>query len=105
MTAVLVCTRRSAGRSGLSCRRKVRGQLAEAGRSLLPFFFGLLLASAYGVTALFLQRQPLWSCVRVMLAVAGLAAFGMGLSAWVRVHVMVMLPSLCSGQSRPYSAF
>ncbi|XP_028254743.1 DC-STAMP domain-containing protein 2 [Parambassis ranga] len=93
---------RSAGCSGLSCRRKVRGQLAEAGRSLLMFLFGLLLASVYGVTALFLQKQPLWLCVHIMLVVAGLAAFSMGLSQWVRVNVMVMLPSLCSAHGRTF---
>lgn len=65
----------------------------------MPFVFGLLLASLYGATALFLQRQPLWLCVYTTLALAVLAAFGMGLSAGVRADIMVLLPSLCSGES------
>lgn len=76
----------------------------EAGRSLAAFVCGLLLASVYGVTVLFLQKQPLWLCVYSTTAVAFMAAFGMGLSAGVRADVMVMLPSLCSGESHkdPY---
>lgn len=62
---------------------------------------GLLLATVYGVTALVLQKQPLWFCAYSTVALAGLAAFGMGLSAGVRADVAVMLPSLCSGESTP----
>lgn len=90
---------RSAGCSRLSSWRKVKGHLREGGWSLMAFVSGLVLASLYGVTALFLQKQPLWFCVHSTLAVAFLAAFGMGLSAGVRADVAVMLPSLCSGQS------
>lgn len=70
----------------------------EVGRSLVAFVLGLLLASFYGVVTLVLQKQPLWFCVHATLAVAGLAAFGMGLSAAVREDVTVMLPSLVSGK-------
>ncbi|XP_038568329.1 DC-STAMP domain-containing protein 2 isoform X2 [Micropterus salmoides] len=98
--AVRRALNRSAGRSGLSSWGKVRGHLSEGGRRLVPFVSGLLLASLYGATALFLQRQPLWLCVYTTLALAVLAAFGMGLSAGVRADVMVLLPSLCSAQGR-----
>ncbi|XP_035529108.1 DC-STAMP domain-containing protein 2 [Morone saxatilis] len=96
---------RSAGRSHRSSWRKVKGHLSEEGRSLVAFVFGLLLASLYGVTALFLQKQPLWLCVYTTLAVAVLAAFGMGLSAGIRADVMVMLPSLCSAHGRNFLLF
>lgn len=65
----------------------------------MAFCFGLLLASLYGVMALFVQKQPLWLSIYTMLAVAVLAAFGMGLSISVRADIMVLLPSLCSGES------
>lgn len=90
---------RSAGRSLYVGWRKFKGHLKEGGRNLVAFVFGLLLATLYGVTALFLQKQPLWFCVYSTLTVAFLAAFGMGLSAGVRADVAVMLPSLCSGRS------
>ncbi|KAF1388554.1 hypothetical protein PFLUV_G00091480 [Perca fluviatilis] len=89
---------RSAGRSDLGGWRKFRGHLLEEGRSLLPFGLGLLMASVYGATALFLQNQPLWLCVYTTLTLAALAAFGMGLSAGVRANVSVLMPTLCSGQ-------
>ncbi|KAE8289377.1 DC-STAMP domain-containing protein 2 [Larimichthys crocea] len=96
---------RSAGRARRSSWRKVKGHLLEGGRSLVAFVLGLLLASLYGVTALFLQKQPLWLCVHTTLAVAVLAAFGMGLSAAVRADVTVMLPSLCSARGRNFLLF
>ncbi|CAK6983878.1 LOW QUALITY PROTEIN: DC-STAMP domain-containing protein 2, partial [Scomber scombrus] len=74
----------------------------EAGRSLAAFVCGLLLACVYGATALFLQQQPLWVSVYGTLAVAFMAAFGMGLSASVRADVMVTLPSLCSAHGRNF---
>ncbi|XP_068426849.1 DC-STAMP domain-containing protein 2 isoform X1 [Clinocottus analis] len=92
---------RSTGRSDLSRWRKVRA----AGRSLLPFMLGLLLASMYGLAALFLQQQPLWACVYTTLSVATLAAFGMGLSASVRADVTVLLPTLCSAQGKNFLLF
>lgn len=90
---------RSAGRVGCRSRRKFRGHLLESGQSLVAFAFGLLLASLYGITALLVQKQPLWLGVYTTLAVAVLASFGMGLSTSVRADVMVLLPSLCSGRS------
>ncbi|KAL7394279.1 hypothetical protein ABVT39_023547 [Epinephelus coioides] len=96
---------RSARRSDLSRWRKVKGHLLDGGRSLLAFASGLLLASLYGVTALFLQKQPLWLCVYTTLTVAAMAAFGMGLSASVRANVSVLLPSLCSGHGRKFLFF
>ncbi|XP_049903847.1 DC-STAMP domain-containing protein 2 [Epinephelus moara] len=96
---------RSARRSDLSRWRKVKGHLLDGGRSLLAFASGLLLASLYGVTALFLQKQPLWLCVYTTLTVAAMAAFGMGLSASVRADVSVLLPSLCSGHGRKFLFF
>ncbi|XP_042279021.1 DC-STAMP domain-containing protein 2 [Thunnus maccoyii] len=96
---------RSAGHRRLSGRGKVRGHLMEAGRSLVAFVCGLLLASLYGVMMLFLQKQPLWLCVYSTLAVAFMAAFGMGLSADIRADIMVMLPSLCSAQGRSFLLF
>ncbi|XP_051253304.1 DC-STAMP domain-containing protein 2 [Dicentrarchus labrax] len=97
---------RSAGRSRRSSGwRQVKGHLSKEGRSLVAFVFGLLLASLYGVTALFLQKQPLWLCVYTTLAVAVLAAFGTGLSAGIRADVMVMLPSLCSAHGRKFLLF
>ncbi|XP_068999884.1 DC-STAMP domain-containing protein 2 isoform X2 [Embiotoca jacksoni] len=93
---------RSAGPSHLSSSRRVRGHLVEGGRSLLAFLCGLLLASLYGLAGLFLQKQPLGWSVSVTLLLAGLAAFGMGLSADIRVDVTLMLPSLCSGRGRNF---
>lgn len=90
---------RSVGHSQYGGWRKFKGHLKEGGWNLVAFVLGLLLATLYGVTALFLQKQPLWFCVYTTLAVAFLAAFGMGLSARVRADVAVMLPSLCSGQA------
>ncbi|CAG5866038.1 unnamed protein product [Menidia menidia] len=90
---------RSAGcRGGRGGR--VRAHLWEAGLSLAAFGAGLLLASLHGAAALLLHKQPLWFCVYCTVALAGLAAFGMGLSAGVRATVTVMLPSMCSGHGR-----
>lgn len=69
----------------------------------MAFASGLLLASLYGVAALFLQNQPLWLCVYSTLALAVLTAFGLGLSAGVRADVAVLLPSLVSGQFELWS--
>ncbi|XP_012780084.1 DC-STAMP domain-containing protein 2 isoform X3 [Maylandia zebra] len=67
---------RPAGRSRLSGRRKLRAHLVE--------------------------KQPLWFCAHTTLCLAGLAAFGMGLSVSVRASIMVMLPSMCSGHGRNF---
>lgn len=64
----------------------------------MAFTCGLLLASLYGITALFVQKQPLWLCAYATVGVALLAAFGMGLWSGVRADVLVLLPTLCSGQ-------
>uniref|UniRef100_A0A3B4GGV5 DC-STAMP domain containing 2 n=1 Tax=Pundamilia nyererei TaxID=303518 RepID=A0A3B4GGV5_9CICH len=63
---------------------------------MVAFVSGLLIASLYGLMTLFLQKQPLWFCAHTTLCLAGLAAFGMGLSVSVRASIMVMLPSMCS---------
>uniref|UniRef100_A0A3Q2VM22 DC-STAMP domain containing 2 n=1 Tax=Haplochromis burtoni TaxID=8153 RepID=A0A3Q2VM22_HAPBU len=67
---------RPAGRPRLSGRRKLRAHLVE--------------------------KQPLWFWAHTTLGLAGLAAFGMGLSVSVRASVMVMLPSMCSGHGRNF---
>ncbi|XP_037130820.1 DC-STAMP domain-containing protein 2 [Syngnathus acus] len=87
---------------GLRRRRKLRGELHAAGRSLLAFGVGLALASCYGATALFLEGAPLWTCVYGTLGVAGAAAFGMGMSVRVRAAVGLMLPLLCSAHGRNF---
>ncbi|XP_018534335.1 LOW QUALITY PROTEIN: DC-STAMP domain-containing protein 2 [Lates calcarifer] len=92
-------------RSRLSRWRRVKGHLVEGGWSLVAFVSGLALASLYGLTALFVQKQPLWFCVYATLAIAVPAAFGMGLSAGVRADVAVMLPSLCSAHGRNFLLF
>ncbi|XP_054638301.1 DC-STAMP domain-containing protein 2 isoform X2 [Dunckerocampus dactyliophorus] len=66
---------------------------------------GLLLASAYGAMVIILQKQSLWVCVYSTVGVATVAAFGMGLSADMRVNIMVMLPSLCSAHGRNFLLF
>ncbi|XP_060889902.1 DC-STAMP domain-containing protein 2 isoform X3 [Labrus mixtus] len=97
---------RSTGRSDSRIKWKtIKPHLQKEGRSLAAFFCGLLLASVYGLTALFLQKQPLWFCVYTTIAMAALAAFGLGLSAGVRADVTVMLPSLCSGHGRSFLLF
>lgn len=78
--------------------RRVRGHLVEGGRSLVAFACGLLLASLYGLTALFVQKQPLWESAYTTVGVAILAAFGLGLCSGVRDDILVLLPTLCSGQ-------
>ncbi|XP_041842758.1 DC-STAMP domain-containing protein 2 isoform X2 [Melanotaenia boesemani] len=93
---------RSADRSHLSRARKVRAHLVEAGWSLVAFVSGLVLASLYGLIALLLQNQPIWLCVYTTVVLAGLVGFGMGLSAGVRVSVLVMLPSMCSAHGRNF---
>ncbi|KAM8870283.1 DC-STAMP domain-containing protein 2 isoform 6-T6 [Spinachia spinachia] len=85
--------------------KRVKGHLLEAGRRLVAFTMGLLLASLYGAVALFLQKQPLWPCVYTTLGAAGLAAFGMGLSAGVRTDVAVLLPTLCSARGKSFLFF
>ncbi|XP_065814115.1 DC-STAMP domain-containing protein 2 isoform X4 [Labrus bergylta] len=97
---------RSTGRSDSHIKWKtIKPHLQKEGRSLAAFFCGLLLASVYGLTALFLQKQPLWFCMYTTIAMAALAAFGLGLSAGVRADVTVMLPSLCSGHGRSFLLF
>ncbi|KAL6109871.1 dcst2 [Pungitius sinensis] len=86
-------------------RQRVKGHLLEAGRRLVAFTLGLLLASLYGAAALFLQKQPLWPCVYTTLGAAGLAAFGMGLSAGLRTDVAVLLPTLCSARGKRFLFF
>uniref|UniRef100_A0AAX7VJQ3 Uncharacterized protein n=1 Tax=Astatotilapia calliptera TaxID=8154 RepID=A0AAX7VJQ3_ASTCA len=93
---------RPAGRSRLSGRRKLRAHLVEVGQRMVAFVSGLLIASLYGLMTLFLQKQPLWFCAHTTLCLAGLAAFGMGLSVSVRASIMVMLPSMCSGHGRNF---
>ncbi|XP_047190893.1 DC-STAMP domain-containing protein 2 isoform X2 [Scophthalmus maximus] len=98
--------RRTVSRSaGQSRWKRVKGHLREGGWSLLGFVSGLVLASLYGITTLFVQTQPLWFCVYVTLGVAVPAAFGMGLSAGIRANVTVMLPSLCSAHGRNFLLF
>uniref|UniRef100_M3ZZG0 DC-STAMP domain containing 2 n=1 Tax=Xiphophorus maculatus TaxID=8083 RepID=M3ZZG0_XIPMA len=65
-------------------------------RSLVAFLFGLLLAFIYGLLGFLLQKQPLRFCVNSTLVLAGLIAFGMGLSVGFRASIMVMLPTLFS---------
>ncbi|XP_005744234.1 DC-STAMP domain-containing protein 2 isoform X3 [Pundamilia nyererei] len=93
---------RPAGRHRLSGRRKLRAHLVEVGQRMVAFVSGLLIASLYGLMTLFLQKQPLWFCAHTTLCLAGLAAFGMGLSVSVRASIMVMLPSMCSGHGRNF---
>lgn len=83
--------------SSLSWKR-VRGQLVEGLRSLVAFSCGLLLASLYGLTALLVQKKPLWQSAYTTVGVASLTAFGLGLCSGVRDDVLVLLPSLCSGE-------
>ncbi|XP_034410402.1 DC-STAMP domain-containing protein 2 [Cyclopterus lumpus] len=97
--------KRSAGRSDLGGWLKVKGHLLEAVWSLAAFVGGLLLASLFGVAALFLQKQPPWSCAYATLTVAVPAAFGMGLSAGIRADVSVLLPSLCSAKGKKFLLF
>ncbi|CAJ1061254.1 DC-STAMP domain-containing protein 2 isoform X1 [Xyrichtys novacula] len=97
---------RSAGRANRSSTlTKVKGHLVDGGRSLVAFVCGLLLVSVYALTALFLQKQPLWFCSYTAIIMAALAAFGLGLSAGVRANIMVMLPSLCSAHGRRFFLF
>ncbi|KAM4736455.1 DC-STAMP domain-containing protein 2 [Anableps anableps] len=94
--------KRSGGRSRLQGRRRLRAHLVQARRSLAAFFAGLLLASLYGLMGLLLQKQSLWICVYSTVVVAGLMAFGMGLSAGVRASIVVMLPTMFSVHGRRY---
>ncbi|XP_047217585.1 DC-STAMP domain-containing protein 2 isoform X3 [Girardinichthys multiradiatus] len=91
---------RSGGRSRLHRRRNLQAHLVQAGQSLAAFLSGLLLASLYGLMGLLIQKQPLWFCVHSTVALAGLASFGMGLSAGVRGSIMVMMPSMFSAHGR-----
>ncbi|XP_071370282.1 DC-STAMP domain-containing protein 2 [Centroberyx affinis] len=79
--------------------------MVAAGRSLVAFLLGLLLAALCGAAALFLQQQPLWLCVYATVGGASLAAFGMGLWAGVRADTAAMLPSLCSARGRSLLLF
>lgn len=93
-------------RSGVRARRrrkKLGPQLVQAGRSLVAFLLGLLLAFIYGLLGFLLQKQPLRFCVNSTLILAGLTAFGMGLSVGLRASVMVMLPTLFSGESEAFT--
>ncbi|XP_077454839.1 DC-STAMP domain-containing protein 2 isoform X1 [Stigmatopora argus] len=83
-------------------RRKLRNDICAALRNLLAFLAGLTLAATYGVMLLVLKGAPLWTCVYSTLALATLAAFGMGTSIGVRAAVMIMLPSLCSSNGRNF---
>nr|XP_061789460.1 DC-STAMP domain-containing protein 2-like [Nerophis lumbriciformis] len=83
-------------------RRKLRSDICKSLRNLLAFLIGLLLASIYGITLLVLKGAPLWTCVYSTLAVASLAAFGMGTSIRMRAAVMIMLPSLFSSNGRNF---
>ncbi|XP_061649918.1 DC-STAMP domain-containing protein 2 isoform X2 [Phyllopteryx taeniolatus] len=88
--------------SGFRRRRTWRGELGAAGRSLLSFWAGLTLASFYGATMIVLKGAPLWTCVYGTLAVAAVAAFGMGASARARGAVVIMMPALCSAHGRNF---
>ncbi|XP_068179005.1 DC-STAMP domain-containing protein 2 [Antennarius striatus] len=94
--------KRSTQRSAWS---RVKGQLFECGRNLLAFLGGLLLASLYGLLAVFLQKQPLWFSVYITLGLASMAAFGMGVSSAGRASVLLLLPTLCSAQGRNFLLF
>ncbi|XP_012678297.2 DC-STAMP domain-containing protein 2 [Clupea harengus] len=65
-------------------------------RSIRSFLVGLLIASVYGMMALFLQNHGLLYSIISTVVIAALAAFGMGLSKGIRANVMLMLPTLCS---------
>ncbi|XP_019719210.1 DC-STAMP domain-containing protein 2 isoform X1 [Hippocampus comes] len=92
----------SSSSSPASRRSNLRGDFRAAARSLLAFGAGLVLASCYGATALFLEGAPLWTCVYVTLAVATVTGFGMGMSVRVRTAISLMLPSLCSAHGRNF---
>ncbi|XP_078789793.1 DC-STAMP domain-containing protein 2 isoform X2 [Oryzias latipes] len=92
--------KRSTGR--LRRGREVQAHLVEGGKNLAAFSSGLLLASLYGLMAVFLQKQSLWFCVYTTVVLAGLAAFSMGLSAGARANITVMLPSMCSARGRSF---
>uniref|UniRef100_A0A087XC63 DC-STAMP domain containing 2 n=1 Tax=Poecilia formosa TaxID=48698 RepID=A0A087XC63_POEFO len=94
---------RSLNRSGGRARRrrkKLGPQLVQAGRSLVAFLFGLLLVFIHGLLGFLVHKQPLQFCVISTLILAGLTAFGMGVSIGFRANVMVMLPTLFSGPAR-----
>ncbi|XP_008401321.1 DC-STAMP domain-containing protein 2 [Poecilia reticulata] len=88
---------RSGGRARRR-RKKLGPQLVQAGRSLVAFLFGLLLVFIYGLLGFVVQKQPLQFCTISTLILAGLTAFGMGLSIGFRTNVMVMLPTLFSAR-------
>ncbi|KAM4600387.1 DC-STAMP domain-containing protein 2 [Polymixia lowei] len=96
---------RAAGRVSRCGRRKVRGHVLEAGRSVGVFLLGLVLASLYGLLALYLHNQDLWFSVYSTVGVASLAAFGMGLSVNIRANVLLMLPTLCSAKGKKLLLF
>ncbi|XP_014876041.1 DC-STAMP domain-containing protein 2 isoform X1 [Poecilia latipinna] len=92
---------RSLNRSGGRARRrrkKLGPQLVQAGRSLVAFLFGLLLVFIHGLLGFLVHKQPLQFCVISTLILAGLTAFGMGVSIGFRANVMVMLPTLFSAR-------
>ncbi|KAK7933435.1 hypothetical protein WMY93_004331 [Mugilogobius chulae] len=68
--------------------------------SLIGFGAGLLFSLLYGSTLLFLQKISVWSCAYIIVGVACVSGFGMGLSKTIRADAAVMLPSLCSGHGR-----
>ncbi|XP_051575689.1 DC-STAMP domain-containing protein 2-like [Myxocyprinus asiaticus] len=88
-------------------RRKLRNSSAmrQAQRSLGGFVLGLVLASVYGMTALYIQNHDLWFCVITTGVLATFAGFGSGLSDRVRTNVMLMLPMLCSMRGKNFILF
>nr|XP_015192016.1 PREDICTED: DC-STAMP domain-containing protein 2 isoform X2 [Lepisosteus oculatus] len=97
----------SGRRSGRRQRRRqdYDSPLRQAVRSLGGFVFGLLLASLYGGSVLFVQSASLWYCLLSTVTVAAFASFGMGLSVRIRSSVMLMLPMLCSREGKNFLLF
>ncbi|XP_015192017.2 DC-STAMP domain-containing protein 2 isoform X3 [Lepisosteus oculatus] len=97
----------SGRRSGRRQRRRqdYDSPLRQAVRSLGGFVFGLLLASLYGGSVLFVQSASLWYCLLSTVTVAAFASFGMGLSVRIRSCVMLMLPMLCSREGKNFLLF
>ncbi|KAG5271332.1 hypothetical protein AALO_G00178550 [Alosa alosa] len=74
-------------------------------RRIRIFLLGLILASVYGIIALFVQNHGLWYGVISTVVIAALTAFGMSLSEGIRVNVMLMLPTLCSQNGKSILLF